>query len=77
MTIAQFNASAQTCHEGGDRGTAVMFEQMVHDEEAHTVWLESQLSAIARVDGQQYLAQHMLWSRAPSRSSSGSRPSAG
>ncbi|TXL62071.1 bacterioferritin [Aeromicrobium terrae] len=57
--VAQFNASAQECHDLGDHGTAAVFEEMVRDEEKHADWFESQLDAIARVGLQQYLAQHV------------------
>ena len=57
--VAQFNASAQECHDLGDHGTAAVFEEMVRDEEKHADWFESQVDAIARVGVQQYLAQHV------------------
>jgi bacterioferritin len=57
--VAQFNASAQECHDLGDHGTAAVFEDMVRDEEKHADWFESQLDAIARVGVQQYLAQQL------------------
>jgi len=57
--VAQFNASAQECHDLGDHGTAGVFEEMVRDEEKHADWFESQLDAIARVGLQQYLAQQI------------------
>ncbi|HYG92755.1 MAG TPA: bacterioferritin, partial [Nocardioides sp.] len=55
--VAQFNASAQECHDLGDHGTAAVFEEMVRDEERHADWFESQLDAIERVGAQAYLAQ--------------------
>src|SRR3954465_8528115 len=33
--VAQFNASAQECHDVGDHGTAAVFEKMVLEEEKH------------------------------------------
>jgi bacterioferritin len=57
--VAQFNASAQECHDLGDHGTAAVFEEMVRDEEKHADWFESQVDAIARVGVQQYLAQQV------------------
>jgi len=57
--VAQFNTSAQECHDLGDHGTAAVFEEMVRDEEKHADWFESQLDAIARVGLQQYLAQQI------------------
>jgi bacterioferritin len=57
--VAQFNASAQECHDLGDHGTAAVFEEMVRDEERHADWFESQLDAMTRVGVQQYLAQQV------------------
>jgi len=58
--VAEFNASAQECHELGDHGTAAVFEEMVRDEEAHADWFEGQLDAIDRVGLPQYLAQQVV-----------------
>jgi bacterioferritin len=60
--VAQFNASAQECHDLGDHGTAAIFEASVHDEEQHAEWFESQLDAIKRVGVQQYLARQIVTS---------------
>ena len=57
--VAQFNASAQECHDLGDHGSAAVFEDMVRDEEKHADWFEAQLDAIERVGLQQYLSQHV------------------
>jgi bacterioferritin len=57
--VAQFNASAQECHDLRDHGTAAVFEEMVREEEQHADWFEGQLDAMARVGVQQYLAQQV------------------
>ncbi len=57
--VAQFNASAEECHDLGDHGTAAVFEEMVRDEERHADWFESQIDAITRVGLENYLAQHV------------------
>jgi bacterioferritin len=57
--VAQFNTSAQECHDLGDHGTAAVFEEMVRDEEKHADWFESQLDAIERIGLPQYLAQQL------------------
>jgi bacterioferritin len=59
QAVAQFNASAQVCHDLGDHGTAAVFEEMVRDEEKHADWFESQLDAIRLVGLAQYLAQQI------------------
>ncbi len=58
--VAQFNASAQECHDLGDHGTAAVFEEMVRDEETHADWFEGQLDALARVGSDQYLARQVV-----------------
>jgi len=57
--VAQFNASAEECHNLGDHGTASVFEEMVRDEEKHADWFESQIDAVERVGIEQYLAQQI------------------
>jgi bacterioferritin len=57
--VAQFNASAQECHDLGDHGTAAVFEDMVRDEEKHADWFEAQLGAVERVGLPQYLAAQL------------------
>jgi bacterioferritin len=57
--VAQFNAAAHECHDLGDHGTAAVFEEMVHDEEKHADWFESQIDAMQRVGVAQYLAQQI------------------
>jgi bacterioferritin len=57
--VAQFNASAQECHDLGDHGTGAVFEEMVRDEEKHADWFEAQLAAIERVGLPQYLAAQL------------------
>ena len=63
--VAEFNASAQECHDLGDHGTASVFEEMVLDEEKHVDWFEAQLGAIERVGLPQYLAQQIPAGDAP------------
>jgi len=63
--VAQFNASAEECHQLGDHGTAAVFEEMVRDEEKHADWFESQLDAIERVGAPQYLAQQIASGEGP------------
>ena len=57
--VAQFNASAQECHDLGDHASGAVFEEMVRDEEKHADWFESQLDAIERVGAAQYLARQI------------------
>jgi bacterioferritin len=63
--VAQFNASAQECHDLGDHATASLFEAMALDEEKHADWFESQIEALMRIGLPQYLSQQMDTSAAP------------
>ena len=63
--VAQFNTSAQECHDVGDHATASLFEAMALDEEKHADWFESQIEALMRIGLPQYLAQQMDTSAAP------------
>lgn len=63
--VAQFNASAQECHDLGDHATASIFEGMARDEEVHADWLECQLDAIGRVGVENYLAVQVEPGQAP------------
>ena len=63
--VAQFNASAQECHDLGDHATASLFEEMARDEEKHADWFESQIEALMRVGLPQYLTQQIDASQPP------------
>ena len=66
VAVAQFNASAQECHDLRDHGTAAVFEEMVREEEQHADWFEAQLQAIERIGLPQYLAQQVPAGDSPS-----------
>lgn len=57
--IKQYNEAIQVCTEAGDDGSREQFEQMIHDEEEHADWLESQLELISQVGIQNYLSQQL------------------
>jgi bacterioferritin len=63
--VAQFNASAQECHDLGDHATASIFEEMARDEEKHADWFEAQIEALMRVGLPQYLSQQIDASQSP------------
>lgn len=63
--VAQFNASAQECHDLGDHASAAVFEDMARDEEKHADWFEGQLDALERVGAENYLAQQIEAGEAP------------
>lgn len=63
--VAQFNASAQECHDLGDHATASIFEEMARDEEEHADWFEGQLDAVERVGIENYTAAQLEPGEAP------------
>lgn len=54
--VAQFNDSANECHDLGDHATASIFEEMARDEEEHADWFEGQLTALEQAGAQNYVA---------------------
>jgi bacterioferritin len=57
--IARLNAGVASCLAAGDHGSRELLERILHGEEEHADWLETQLSAIAAVGIENYLAQHL------------------
>jgi len=57
--VKQYNASAAVCVAEGDNGTRELFEKMIHDEEQHSLYLESQLGIIKEAGIENFLAQQM------------------
>ena len=56
---AKYNNASRICREKADNGTKDLFEKLLHDEEAHTDFLETQLSAIEAVGIANYLTEQM------------------
>jgi len=54
-----YNKAANLCTTGGDAGSRVIFEHLVHDEEIHMDQFETQLTHLDRF-GEQYLALQSL-----------------
>ena len=57
--IERLNAGIATCTSIGDNGSRELLEQILHGEEEHADWLETQLSVIAAIGDAHYLAQHL------------------
>ena len=57
--VKQYNASAAVCVGEGDNGTRELFEKMIHDEENHSLYLESQLGIIKEAGIENFLATQM------------------
>ena len=57
--VKQYNASVAVCRAEGDNGTRELFEKLIHDEENHSRYLESQLGIIQEAGIENYLATQM------------------
>ncbi len=57
--IAKYNNASRVCREVGDNGSKDLFEKLLHDEEAHADFLETQLSTIEAISIANYLAEQM------------------
>jgi len=57
--IREYNEAATICREAGDAGTRYLFERLLHDEERHADYLESQLHSIKEMGMGPYLSQQM------------------
>jgi bacterioferritin len=47
------------CAEAGDNASRDLFVKLLHDEEGHVDWLETQLGLIEKLGLDNYLAQQM------------------
>jgi bacterioferritin len=57
--IREYNEAAAICREAGDAGSNYLFERLLHDEERHADFLESQLHSIKEMGIGPYLSQQM------------------
>ena len=57
--VKQYNAAVAVCVAEGDNGTRDLFEKMIKDEEAHTLYLEAQLQVIQDAGIENFLATQM------------------
>ena len=51
--------SSAVCVAEGDTGTRELFEKMIHDEENHSLYLESQLGIIKEAGIENFLSMQM------------------
>jgi bacterioferritin len=58
-SIARLNAGIATCVESGDNGSRDLLEHILHGEEEHADWLETQLELINQVGEALYLAEQI------------------
>jgi bacterioferritin len=57
--IKQYNAAVAACVAEGDHGTRQLFLKMIHDEEEHADYLETQLDLIGKLGMPNYLSGQM------------------
>ncbi len=57
--VVEYNAAAQICLDQKDNGSRELFEKLLHDEERHVDFLESQLHSIEEMGIANYLAQQI------------------
>jgi bacterioferritin len=57
--VQALNAGIAACREAGDNNTRVMLEEILHSEEEHVDWLETQTELIQQVGLQNYLASQI------------------
>lgn len=57
--VKLYNDAIRLVTEAGDNGTRVMLERILHDEEEHADWVETQLSQIEQMGIQNYLVEQM------------------
>lgn len=57
--IKEYNEAAEICAAAKDDGSKLLFEKMLHDEERHADFLESQLNIIQAVGLSNYLTQQL------------------
>jgi bacterioferritin len=59
IAVKMLNAGIELCRSLSDNGTREMLEDILVDEEEHADWLEAQLTLLAQVGEQNYLAQQI------------------
>jgi bacterioferritin len=58
-SVQRLNAAIEQCRLAGDNGTREILERILHEEEEHVDWAETQLEAIRQVGEQNYLAEQL------------------
>ena len=57
--VDRLNKGIELCRTKGDNGTRLLLEKILHDEEEHVDWLESQLLQIKELGLENYLTQQI------------------
>jgi bacterioferritin len=58
--LKALNEAIELARSLGDNGSRELLEEMLKDEEAHTNWIEAQLSLLEQVGEANYLAQQIV-----------------
>ena len=56
---SSYSKAASDCEEVGDIGSRELFIQIVHDEEGHIDWLETQISLLDRLGEPTYMQMYI------------------
>ena len=59
MAIERLNNGVARCSAMGDHGSRQLLDRILHGEEEHADWIESQLEAISQIGAANYLAQQL------------------
>ncbi len=57
--VKMYNEGIRICVTAGDNGTRAMLEEILHDEEDHADWLETQMTQVEQMGIQTYLVEQV------------------
>ena len=57
--VKRLNKGIEACRTAGDNGTRTLLERILHEEEAHVDWLETQQETIKQVGAGTYLSEQL------------------
>jgi len=57
--VKRLNEGIEACRAAGDNGTRTLLERILHEEEAHVDWLETQQETIKQVGTESYLSEQL------------------
>ena len=57
--VKRLNEGIEACRTVGDNGTRTLLERILHEEEAHVDWLETQQETIKQVGTESYLSEQL------------------
>jgi len=57
--VNRLNEGIEACRTASDNGTRTLLERILHEEEAHVDWLETQQETIKQVGTESYLSEQL------------------